>query len=434
MPYVRTSLRETIAPETLSSQAAVELGVMMLHAIVSCRKSWKDFTHGDIKPENILVHDDGTPMLSDFGLSSALTRYGDRTLPIRAGTRAYMSPQVLEGAEATPSDDIYSLGLTLVEAATGHLPRRVATSTRARLATSLAYRNAHWFDLPASVRKTLSAMIGGNRKSRPSATECLDVFSRHSSHSCSTHFKFFDRDARDVIDLMSAATSLADMGAFDDARILLDQAESAGDLEDRYRFTITIQRASIAYVQGDIQAAIGLLARVKGIVDLQAQGLRQEFFALEARLKRASGDLNGAIDSIRLAIESMPLARASDYQFLGHCLGDQGIWVESIRALERAAELSYDVVTHHYLILASMESETRDHTVARAEHCVALNPTSGYARAIRLRALGHRGVQVIDAQQFESDIRMALGDPQTPAHLRDYVAKIIVRDGKFRDA
>jgi DNA helicase-2/ATP-dependent DNA helicase PcrA len=79
----------------------------------------KGFVHGDIKPENILISEDGKIKLADFGLARILGR-GELKLAI-VGTPFYMAPEAWKG-EVTSSSDIYSLGCILYELLTKRPP------------------------------------------------------------------------------------------------------------------------------------------------------------------------------------------------------------------------------------------------------------------------------------------------------------------------
>src|SRR6478672_782810 len=76
--------------------------------------------HRDVKPENVLIADDGRIKIGDFGLARAISTTTSTGALI--GTVAYLSPELVMGRQADARSDIYSLGIMLYEMITGRQP------------------------------------------------------------------------------------------------------------------------------------------------------------------------------------------------------------------------------------------------------------------------------------------------------------------------
>jgi len=112
--------------------------------------------HRDIKPPNILLGDDGVARIVDLGLANPIHDRDDGPLhdSMLVGTRGYMSPEQIADPRAVDfRPDIYSLGITLREAATGVAPH----SGRAQPA------------LPPVLAPIVSWMLAADRNDRPSS-------------------------------------------------------------------------------------------------------------------------------------------------------------------------------------------------------------------------------------------------------------------------
>jgi len=98
----------------LSADKAIEIARQICAGLSAAHKL--GVLHRDLKPANVMIDEQGTARLTDFGIAALAEEIRTEE---RAGTPAYMSPEQLAGGELTTRSDIYSLGLVLYEIFTG---------------------------------------------------------------------------------------------------------------------------------------------------------------------------------------------------------------------------------------------------------------------------------------------------------------------------
>jgi serine/threonine protein kinase len=94
----------------------------------------KGLIHRDIKPQNVLLGEDGRPRLTDFGIAQAMTSSGLTRTGTVMGSVHYIAPELIRGKKALPQSDVYSLGVVLYEMATGRVPFTAETDVAVALA------------------------------------------------------------------------------------------------------------------------------------------------------------------------------------------------------------------------------------------------------------------------------------------------------------
>ena len=120
--YVPAPSLEEIVNECgpLPAQAVRWLAAGIAEALQSIHGA--GLVHRDLKPSNVLVVEDG-PRVIDFGIASGVSNTRLTMTNVAVGTPAYMSPeQARDSRSVTGASDVFSLGSTLVFAATGHAP------------------------------------------------------------------------------------------------------------------------------------------------------------------------------------------------------------------------------------------------------------------------------------------------------------------------
>lgn len=156
---LKSRINEGMRPNE-ALQVMVDISSALIHA------HEKGFIHRDIKPGNILFRQDGTALLSDFGIVKVV---GRRTVDTRTGMSVgsphYMSPEQASGKKISPASDLYSLGIVFYEMLTGQVPFDAEES----IAVALKHLKEQPQPLPASLRRfqpVMNKLLAKNEKKR----------------------------------------------------------------------------------------------------------------------------------------------------------------------------------------------------------------------------------------------------------------------------
>jgi serine/threonine-protein kinase len=163
MEYVPgRTLRDVLTERgRLSPAEATSVLEPMLDALSAAHRI--GMVHRDVKPENVLIGDDGSVKVADFGLARvADAGTSTKTQGVLMGTVAYVPPELVTSGAADPRSDVYAAGIVLYEMLTGTVPFEGET------ALSIAWQHVH-ADVPPP-----SEVIGG-------LPEALDELTLHAT-------------------------------------------------------------------------------------------------------------------------------------------------------------------------------------------------------------------------------------------------------------
>lgn len=107
-----------VAPFTLS--VAIDIALAVAEGLESAHRA--GIAHGDLRPHNIIVSQEGLIKITDFGLLPALQASPLAQTAWLTRAAPYLPPEVSEGWQVTPSADVYALGVILFEMITGGVP------------------------------------------------------------------------------------------------------------------------------------------------------------------------------------------------------------------------------------------------------------------------------------------------------------------------
>lgn len=137
------TLRDTITKEApMSPERALAILDPVLSALGTAHRT--GLIHRDVKPENVLIADDGRIKVADFGLAKAVSAETQHTATngVLIGTVSYLAPELVVEQRADARADVYAVGVILFELLTGTKPHTGETPI------AVAYRHVH-HDVPA---------------------------------------------------------------------------------------------------------------------------------------------------------------------------------------------------------------------------------------------------------------------------------------------
>jgi serine/threonine-protein kinase len=495
MPYVSGgTLRNRLQTGPAFSTAST-LGLIAELADALEYAHRQDIVHRDVKPENVLLHEE-RPLLGDFGIALSRTA-ADVTRMTEAGvaigTRGYMSPEQISGALVIDGrTDQYSLACVLSEMLTGagtgpqEGSEEAVTAVRVDPQLDEAIRRAtahdprHRFESMAAFARALRA-IGSSGDADATPSIAVLAFENRSGERENDYFA--EGMSEEIIHLLARipglhvvarTSSFAFKGVREDLRAIGERLRVRHLLDgsvrksgNRLRISVELVDTGSGYqlwserydrtiedvfaIQDEIAATIAgklelTLKESPGAKRIEAR--TRDLEAYDAYLKgtaqmhrRGAGTLE-AIDSFRRAI-------ALDPQFapalagLSHALVLSSFWgmsdprqtgepaIEAARRAREADPMSADAQMSTALVTLLVEFD-RAGAAAAWERAIALAPTDGNVRA--MRAVFHHCYVMGDTDTAVRELRVALERDPLSQILHAHLGLVLEFGGRTEDA
>jgi eukaryotic-like serine/threonine-protein kinase len=114
------NLKDLSTQGPLDPAEAIRLALQVARALSFAHE--RGLVHRDVKPQNVLLNDDGQAKVTDFGIARSLDVHGVTQTGTVLGTSDYIAPEQARGQKVDPKTDIYSLGAVLYELLTAEVP------------------------------------------------------------------------------------------------------------------------------------------------------------------------------------------------------------------------------------------------------------------------------------------------------------------------
>jgi serine/threonine protein kinase len=176
MPWLATAY---VAGPTLT-EAVGQLGPLSVRTVLALTAGLAEslsaihaagVVHGDLKPSNVLLAEDG-PRVIDFGIAQAAEASAAARTDLTIGSPGFMSPEQVLNSDLSPASDLFSLGAVLTFAATGQGP--FGSGSPAALMYRLVNSPANLDGVPAELRQLVGSCLAKLPGDRPTARELLN--------------------------------------------------------------------------------------------------------------------------------------------------------------------------------------------------------------------------------------------------------------------
>jgi predicted ATPase/serine/threonine protein kinase len=279
------TLRQMLLPGGML-EAIPDIGLQIVKGLGAAHAA--EITHRDIKPDNIMVREDGYVKILDFGLARLVNTSGSMresmfqtaaATGLLVGTPYYMSPEQARGEQPGPPSDVFSLGVVYYEMVTGRHPF-AAESMLATLHTIITQEPEPPSRLNAAVSRDLDelilAMLRKQPGERPTAAEVEKAIGEHTQFRTSarapadsnlpvqrTPFVGREEELAELRPLMGNANprllTLTGPGGTGKTRLALRAAEeAAGAFEGRVYFVGLAPLAEAKLVVSALAKAVGV--------------------------------------------------------------------------------------------------------------------------------------------------------------------------------
>ena len=152
----------------LTPTRATNLASLMAEGLSAAHRL--EIIHRDLKPDNVLVTHQGIPKIADFGLAKRVVETKGTSARKLVGTPNFMAPELFELAPATPSSDVYALGVCYFLFLTGRYPylcRSLSALHRAASTDPIPNVRDLCPDVPLEMAECLSLLLAKSPRSRP---------------------------------------------------------------------------------------------------------------------------------------------------------------------------------------------------------------------------------------------------------------------------